>query len=344
MSEDVRLQHLTQKVRKLPQHEEQWEISVHRMRMLYRDISGQLVRPYLIIIVNDAGLILFSEIVNCAPETGDLFHSLLKAMKRPMPSAQRPGRPTKVMFDQRTQCEQLAALLAGISVACEYLEQLTYTQEPLAALNSQQQFNDRNLPQGQPGLAAFPDIPLELRARFYHLAAEFYRLAPWRWLSDNQLISIRYPASSSPRFLSIMGNAQQAYGLVAFDTKEQFFQLADIDDYAEDGDKIQSSLSLMFDRESDMRFDDCDDIETHQWPIAGELAFPLLMRVEKRKILPPDPVNVRWLVGAMAAFVEFLQTRANSDGSPQLPVKLTLKVDTIDGVVDIELRGPMISY
>lgn len=42
-------------------------------------------------------------------------------------------------------------------------------------------------------------------ARLYDLADELYRLAPWQWMSEDQLIGLRHPETGERGFISIMG-------------------------------------------------------------------------------------------------------------------------------------------
>lgn len=41
--------------------------------------------------------------------------------------------------------------------------------------------------------------------RLYDLADELYRLAPWQWMSEDQLIGLRHPETGERGFISIMG-------------------------------------------------------------------------------------------------------------------------------------------
>ncbi len=51
----------------------------------------------------------------------------------------------------------------------------------------------------------------------YQLAEQLYRLSPWKWLYETEVFGIRSPETSRTYFISILGNSDIEYALIAYE-------------------------------------------------------------------------------------------------------------------------------
>jgi len=59
-----------------------------------------------------------------------------------------------------------------------------------------------------------PDLPMSVFKKLCALASDYHQLAPWKYLSDSDMLAIEDPVTKKLRLVSIMGNAGQVFGLI----------------------------------------------------------------------------------------------------------------------------------
>jgi len=110
------------------------------------------------------------------------------------------------------------------------------------------------------------------------LAKEYYREKPWEYLGDEQLFAIHEPVTDKILYCSILGNAQELYGLavyIDFDGLTTLFNILSGEHYQ--GFDIlqgQRSLLLSFEDRNDLEKEEYDLIKTYDIPFRGKKAWP----------------------------------------------------------------------
>jgi hypothetical protein len=94
-----------------------------------------------------------------------------------------------------------------------------------------------------------------------------------------------------------------------------------------------------------MPFDDLDAMETHNWPVAGRYAYPLVLRVGlSGRPARPSKSELLRIEAAMLAIPVFVEEHMEADvGLPQ-PAKETLSVPMADGEDRISLIYPVAGF
>lgn len=325
------------KVLRLPQHEEAWEGTSRIARLWIVPRNKAPYRPYMIMFVSAEKGVLRTELVDSPPAPARLFDELLNAMHRPHLGAGPARRPSIVYLDNAEHVAALSPRLAELNVRCEF-------RRVLPALNLmfdeiQKGINGREPP---PGLLSIAEVTPPIVAHLYQLAAEYFRLAPWRWLNDMHPIKICYPHGAPPRYAVVMGSGGEIFGLAVYDSLEDLRQaymnlpLAQL--Y-----KSRTWLALYFDEAMAMSFDDLEAMEKYQWPIASEHAYPIFARTTRNgELTVPDKRDIFWLEGALAAILAYFAQRKKERRHVAEPAEVTLTIATISHEEKVDLLIPAI--
>ncbi|MFQ6099659.1 MAG: hypothetical protein ACE5OS_00280 [Anaerolineae bacterium] len=323
-------------VRRLRQTGEAWESSVRRMRSWITPQNQTPYRPYVILTVTQTGQVVGTEVVEDVPSSDRVLNSLVKAMRRPALGAGRKRRPAVIYMDDEALVEALAPKLWEVGVRCEYRYTL---REVDRALLSMEQFMTKQEP--IPGLLKLPGVTPFLVKGLFEAAASFYRQAPWRWIDDSRPIEVRYPSDGRPRYAVVMGHGGETYGLAVYNSPDELREV-----YAgiPPGELIgrMEWLSLLFGEVMEMPFDDLDDMEKYSWPVAGELAYPLPIRIPRSgRPARPGKSQLLWFEAALLAIPTFVRDLLQADEGFPRPAEATLTVTMADGEDDVYLRYPV---
>ena len=133
---------------------------------------------------------------------------------------------------------------------------------------------------GPPSLLDSRGMTIERVRAFADAAAAFYRAAPWRYLSDTDLIQIESP--KPPRGMTcfvVLGAGRSVYGLGLYPSRaayERFLRAGQDGDY---GDEVTTGLAhVTFDPLEELPVADAVLWTEHQLPAAGDRAYPLAMK------------------------------------------------------------------
>jgi tetratricopeptide (TPR) repeat protein len=149
-----------------------------------------------------------------------------------------------------------------------------------------------------------PGVTIERMRAFAEAARRFYLAAPWRYLTDEDLIHVEAPSvERGLRHLTVLGAGGQVFGLGFFETVEDFEAIqADPDPEAFEG---QGRWAVWFGPIADMPFGDVDLWEDQDLPVAGERAYPVALRIgPKGKVARPDARILAYLEGLLLTLAE----------------------------------------
>jgi tetratricopeptide (TPR) repeat protein len=117
-------------------------------------------------------------------------------------------------------------------------------------------------------------VTVERMRAFASAAHDFYRAAPWRHLSDEDLVHVESPIARGLRHLTVLGGAGQTFGVGFYGTPKDFealFGSRDPEAYFEQRGK----WAMLYGPISDMSFGDADLWEERDLPVAGDTAYPM---------------------------------------------------------------------
>jgi|GEM_PF-566756 len=324
------------KVHRLRQTDEVWESSTRRMRTWITPRDQAPYRPYVILTVSQTGQVVGSNIVEDVPPPDRVLNAIARAMRRPILGGGRKRRPTAVYVDDEALVEMLAPKLQEVGVRCEYRHTLREVEK---ALLSMEQFMTKQEP--IPGLLKSPGVTPYLVNGLFEAAAFFYREAPWRWMDDSRPIEVRYPPDGRLRYAVVMGHGGEIYGLAVYNSPDELREVYT----GGPPDRLLGLMewtSLFFGEVMEVPFDDLDDMEKYGWPVAGELAYPIPIRVSRSgKPVRPSKSELLWFEAALLAVPTFVRDLFQAGLEFPQPAEATLTVTMADGEDNVHLRYPV---
>src|SRR5579859_4322902 len=117
-------------------------------------------------------------------------------------------------------------------------------------------------------------VTIEQMHAFAEAARRFYDAAPWRYLSDEDLIHVETPAAKPGlRHLTVLGGAGQTFGLGFFESAADHTEMRQSSGSEEV--MTRARWSLFYGTLSELPFGDADLWEDHGLPVAGVDAYPM---------------------------------------------------------------------
>jgi len=265
-----------------------------------------------------------------------VLKALADAMLHPAPGGGKRSRPSRIMVDDADLVGQLAPLLAEIEVRCEYHSGSAMVANALRGLTAHM-----NPERPRVSLIGVRGITVPLMAEYYAAAADFYALAPWRWLDNLMPIEFHYPADGPARYTVLMGGGGESYGLAFYRSLDDLrLQFSTRD--PEQALRKMTSLSVTYDDPTFMAFEDLDTIDAHNWPIAGPKAYPLMMKVTPRSGFVTATLDeVITAAAALRAVPGFVTGNLQADKRIPLAADTTAALADIHGGQQIRLCYPV---
>jgi hypothetical protein len=138
-----------------------------------------------------------------------------------------------------------------------------------------------------------------------------------------------------------MGHGGQTYGLAMYNSTDVLRET-----YAgTPPDQLigrDTWTALLFGEAIETPFDDLDAIEAHDWPVAGNYAYPLPLQMRPSGApTRPGKSDLLRLEAALLAIPRFVQKHAGAYGELPKPAEETLEITMADGEDRIYLRCPV---
>ncbi len=320
--------------RSLGEGSETWQVARLRLRTWVREADGELHRPWLMIVIGvPSGLVLAMNVEEKTPAPERVRSLLDQAIVRPQ--AGPPGRPDRVICAEPELATAIAPWLEAHGITGR-LGETPELQEVVESL--EEHLRDGPL---LPGLLDTPGVTPNQVGNLFAAAAYFYREAPWRFVSDEHPLVVRFPADSTKdRYVIVMGNGGIEFGLAVYRSAEQLAVA-----YSDLLPEVQVTL---FDQESitygeiqDLAFSDLDAFEQNNWEGAGPKAYPLpLLFTRQEQARRPSQEDLRWYVAALRAVPRFVGEQLKTPSGVIRPAEATLNVSLGDGEASVYLRYP----
>ncbi|KAA1261053.1 hypothetical protein LF1_35970 [Rubripirellula obstinata] len=259
---------------KIPGTDSPWFVAVMQPPIWVGDQSTPY-RPYLQLVVDgEDGMILKTEMTQAIPTAKQQVETVADTMLRPMTGSPRcPG--VIVTHPQLDRAEFDSAMRELTNSDC--VEIVSGDDEISSLFKSliidMVRSND---PTGM-ALIEQDGVDSELLGRLYQAAARFYRVSPWNLVGGDQLI--RVVSGSTPGHqwgVGVMGQMGQTMGLSVIDGVDTAKAMV-----REECDMNRlSAISVQFDEAFDLPPRELWQIETENYEIANEEAYPLFLRIK----------------------------------------------------------------
>lgn len=150
-----------------------------------------------------------------------------------------------------------------------------------------------------------PGVTIEQMRAFGEAAKRFYLAAPWRYLSDEDLIHVETPAPARElQHVTVLGGAGQVFGLGFFETPEDF-EAVHADPDPETFMRARARWAVWYGSIEEMSFGDADLWENHGLPVAADHAYPVALRVgPDTTVVRPDARILVYLEGLLLTLAE----------------------------------------
>ncbi|MGD9093825.1 MAG: hypothetical protein PVF74_13335, partial [Anaerolineales bacterium] len=298
-------------------------------------------RPYLILILNiGTGQILQTDLVDHSPDPEEVLEALLTTMRQPNEDLEfSPHRPLRVDFEDLKLQKSIAPELDMIGVRAKYGPQTDNLNAFVKDLESHLSGGEPEIP----GLLSQTKVTRGMVKSLFSAAADFYRAAPWVQLSNDDPLAIQVAPQNDPWFVTVMGQGGVEYGLALYQ------KLEDLEDtYLSNVQSIESIPSrgihsFLFNRISEIPFDDLDAIERYGWEIANPQAYPFpVIFLPPDEVRRPGRVEILWYEAAFRAIPLFVQhhLEINPEGE-LLPSETSIEVQTSTGLVEVYVKYPV---
>ena len=184
-----------------------------------------------------------------------------------------------------------------------------------------------------PGALDVPGVTVDRMLAFAEAAKRFYEAAPWRHLSDEDLIHVDAPAvERGLNHVAVLGAAGHTFGLGFFESAADY---AEMEEQPGPGSSIaRAHWSLFYGPISEIPFGDADLWDEYRLPIAGDDAYPVAVRSSPDgKLRRPDAGVLSYLEGLLRALAETTEDEMDQG-------RWTRQVETSDGPVTYQLSVP----
>jgi tetratricopeptide (TPR) repeat protein len=172
----------------------------------------------------------------------------------------------------------------------------------------------------------------DLRA-FADAAAIFFRAAPWRHLTNEDLIAVEATqVPTTMRHFCVLGNAGEQFGLAFFESRQAFERI-----YSGEGNFLpRRAFGVTYGPIDDLPFADVDAWEDLGLPVVNSRAYPLAAD------LAIDGTMRRLNAGELAAAEALLRALALTTEDELDSGSWRLTVDTYAGPVTLDLTLPLL--
>jgi tetratricopeptide (TPR) repeat protein len=193
---------------------------------------------------------------------------------------------------------------------------------------------------GAPQLAGMMEVPgirLEAVATFAEAAKEFFEAAPWRHLTDQDLIETEPSGPPGLRSAVVLGNAGVLRGLGFVDDREQFWRIQGTESGGPHFSPGSSGLwQLTFGGISTLPLDDGELWREECLPVADDVAYPCAMEHRPSgRVRRPSLKVLDYLVGLLRGLAATTPEEIDR-------ADWTKEVETLSGTRTFRMRLPFL--
>lgn len=286
-----------------------WEVDRRRTSMVIGKGSKAYTPDIVLWADADSGLILATDILEPGASDEVAVESFNRALAAPMMSTV-PVTPDVVRARRPELAEAVRPVAERSGIRVEVAESLPAMDEVFEAMDAQ-----LGSPANQ-GYLEKTSIPEPIYADFFAAAAEYYRLKPWKVLTDEETVLLLCDAWDPPhRYAVIMGAGGETYGFVLYHSWNDLQRLRR---GAETLALKLPSLALVYEKLSGLGPVRIEEMKEHGWEVATRNAYPLAMRVDpKSTSVWPREADVRVLTAATRLLGPFVKSLTKARWLPE---------------------------
>ena len=297
-----------------------------------------LIRPAVILWIELPRLVIVGSKMFDSREPVSFAQTLSEAMAHPHEGSAR--KPSRIRVADEELAGELRRMAFGIPVVVAEVPELD------AVVADMERSFSEAMPTELSYLAGGSIAP-EVVARLFSAASRFFRAAPWRHVTENQLIGVDIPALEiEGGCLCIVGGQGESFGLLLFRSLEALERYASQkpgpggnDEELLLGDEPEL-LSISFDRKRDLPPAMRKEVDQHRWEVAGTKAFPIVMAVDENAVPhQAEEPDLRVLSACAAAFTEFLGHHRDLFAAAD-PESISESIKLEDGMI-VTLTAPL---
>lgn len=246
------------------------------------------------------GLVRAMDVVSLEMGPEAVVRTLLRAMENPHSPA-RPARPQKIVVRDREIHFFLRGTLQDLDIDIDYVPELPLIDELFRGF--EQMGNDRP-----------PHLPPKFAKSLQQAASELWDIAPWEFLGDHQIISIRLNRWDIDKlYASVMGMLGQEYGVLFYRSLESLerFRAAAIAEHSPERlEKAFLSQDCWFVNYS-TDADDFDESEDDLANLPLEEIYPIFGSVHPYEGMRPflDEEEAIAIYAAIKALANFIKSK-----------------------------------
>jgi hypothetical protein len=310
--------------------EDRWQISLRPLSLTVEEGEEDPWQPHLLLIVESGrGAVLGHRLLESVPDPDLVIDLLFATMGEPALGV--PRRPGKIQTDSDALLPPLKELGALLQIEIEQLPDLP---ELSYAIHAFEEFIS-----AKPGLYLdAEDADPDLIREFFNDAANFYRRACWKRITDSEPLTLIFMDEDSEEALYavVMGNGGIVRGLALYEDAEDLEDL-----YYDEGSldpREVACTSLVYVEKQEAPEEQIAEIKEHGWNVVSNKALPMATRTDA--LGPPRMPAREQLLQLQVAlivipgFVERLPKKqeARISGEPE-PFEVTLGDETFQGFI-----------
>ena len=236
------------------------------------------------------------------------------------------GRPSIVEVRDLQVKDALAATMSVLDTSVRVVEELPAVAEALRGLEAAAGGGHRHA-----GMLEGTGVTADELRRFADSAAAFFRAAPWRHLTNEDLIVVNAPqVPKGMRHVCVLGDGGQQFGLAFFESRQAFERI-----YGGAGPfRPRRALGVTYGPIENLPFADVDAWEDLGLPVADPNAYPLAAE------LGSDGMMRRLHASELAAAGALLRALADTSEDELDSGSWQRAVETSAGPVTLELTLP----
>lgn len=192
-------------------------------------------------------------------------------------------------------------------------------------------------------------LPDDVIAELFRAAAAYHRAAPWRVVTNAQVLDATLPAGHTWT-VCILGNGGQEFGLSLYERREDFGALLEAADPSDAFDDTRGAiLSLTFDAGPALPKRMRREIAARGWEVAGRNAYPTLFAVNTLGggVTREQAADLTTLLRVVPAFVDRYRDALAGDVEVELPIEwadeaagVRIRYDGFEPVMEETIWGP----
>lgn len=247
----------------------------------------------------------------------------------------------------RVDSEELAAALrVRLDARADVF--VAETPEVDEALDSLEEFSDRQRAEARRDPDWVDDVPSAAKAGFYEAAARFENVEPWRWASDGHVLAFDAPGLGWPGAIAVvMGNAGESFGLTLFRSMVDYVRFVRLGDEPAARRRPGAGVPLLaVHLDHPRRLPAGKKLEaearTHGFVPGPSGRFPFILKSTADLVpVPASLDDYRLATACLDAVGRFVKARpALFESTPDERVSIPSRIEMPAGEVEIEIAAP----